>query len=567
LNIDRKIEVLVLPGRQSNEGLAGFQLNAFKGVVGKDANLTFQEADTTWSYEPYHDLHDADDMSRTLSKGKPFKTWFNISSDDPRKRPYMWKFFDPNVKISYSKKEAESEVQKLIDRTSGGDFDVVLGMFEGSIVVHMAVAKLMAQGKPVPWRLSVFFGSMPIRDDQYLGPLATGVANHPAVMVFGRSDQDYFYARGGQGGRRASEEYYSSCTVLEHLQGHQMPSDQPVAKDIYDRILGEMKYHCGQGPKPPRLPWPARPTSFPLLDLLGMFPKKLKVLSLAGGHSCEAINKVQTAMLKNRLGQTAEWSHLAGSKVWEWYDGEPTPTDTEKMFAGKNPLMNWYLDKAHETGTGRLNRDKQFDPNVDVEFFDIPEVLDHLEKFIEENGPFDVIVAFSQACIILHMLIGRLRKRALKDNLPEPLGRSEHQKSSAEEMPWRLSCFFSGMHVRDRRWQNLVETDAKSSHPTVFVYGKADEYYDYAKDGFGSRSQEDYYEKPLVLEHEESHQFPSVLPRANEINDRVIDKIWSHCGGRLFDEPVPTPPAITAGGAGGKSDLWAIVGPQRPPPV
>ena len=74
-----------------------------------------------------------------MSKGKPFKTWFNISTDDPRKRPYMWKFFDPKVKVSYSTKEAESEVQKLIERTSSGDFDVVLGMFEGSIVVHMAM--------------------------------------------------------------------------------------------------------------------------------------------------------------------------------------------------------------------------------------------------------------------------------------------------------------------------------------------------------------------------------------------------------------------------------------------
>lgn len=95
-----------------------------------------------------------------------------------------------------------------------------------------------------------------------------------------------------------------------------------------------------------------------MLDLTGMVPKKLKVLSLCGGHSCESISKIQTAAFKGRLGAIADWVYLAGSKEWTWYDGEPTPSDMEKMIAGKNTLNNWYLDKAHETGTGRLNRDK-----------------------------------------------------------------------------------------------------------------------------------------------------------------------------------------------------------------
>jgi len=285
-------------------------------------------------------------------------------------------------------------------------------------------------------------------------------------------------------------------------------------------------------------------------------PRKMKILSLCGGHACEALNKMQVATLKNMLGADAEWTFMAGFKEWEYYDGEPIPSDTEKMIAGKNKLMNWYLDKAHE-GPGRLNRDKQFDPNINVEYYDIPEVLQKFEDYLDENGPFDVIVAFSQGCIMLHMLIGHLRKRKLKDGT-----RAENQICSAEEMPWRMSVCFAPMHVRDRAWQHLVETTPKSTHPMVLVYGKADEYYDYARDGFGSMPCEEYYENPLIMTHDQSHEFPTTQPRANQIYNTVIDQIYYHCGGR-YNEPMAGSKAIGAASsaAGGKVDLKSFLGP------
>jgi len=265
---------------------------------------------------------------------------------------------------------------------------------------------------------------------------------------------------------------------------------------------------------------------------------------------------MQTAALKSALGPNAEWTYLVGSKVWEYYDGEPIPSDMEKMIAGKSPLYNWYLDKAHE-GPGRLNRDKQFDPNVKVDFFDIPEVLERFEKFLDENAeepnpPFDVVVAFSQGCIMLHMLIGHLRKRKLKDN-----SRFQNWICGAEQMPWRLSVMVSGMHVRDKAWQHLVETPTKSTHPVIFVNGKADEYFDYARDGFGSMSQEEYYENPMILNHDGSHEFPSG-PRGTEIYKTIVDQIHYHCGGRQDSAP-PTAPVIA--GAAGKFDLKSFLGP------
>lgn len=159
---------------------------------------------------------------------------------------------------------------------------------------------------------------------------------------------------------------------------------------------------------------------------------------------------------------------------------------------------------------------------------------------------------------MLHMLIGHLRKRKLKDET-----REQNQICTAEEMPWRISLFFAGMHIRDKRWQHLIDTPTKSKHPAVFVYGKRDEYFDYARDGFGHKPQEEYYENPLIMMHEQSHEFPTAQPRANQIYDNIIDQIMYHCGGRL-DSAVPSPPSI---GAVGKQDLQALIGPQRPPPL
>merc|ERR1711879_349672 len=137
-----------------------------------------------------------------------------------------------------------------------------------------------------------------------------------------------------------------------------------------------------------------------------------------------------------------------------------------------------------------------------VESVDIPGKVAHLKRFIAEQGPFDVIVAFSQGCIMLHYLVGHLRKEGV------------------QVLPWKLTVFFEGMHIRDEAYFDLFETHCP--HPTVHIFGKKSDYYAYAREGWcGSKRVEEYYENPLVLTHEEGHQFPMQQPRAKEIYDRV----------------------------------------------
>jgi len=490
-----------------------------KQAFGKGADFHYVEGDHLWTYRPGVDLHDADEMSKKLSKGKPFLDWFTHETDDAVERLDITRQQDPRVKVTYHDPEKACEkVLRYIEES--GPIDVVTGLFEGCIVVHMLVALLAKRGTTIPWRLSLLFGSLPVRDLGQAALFESRKVSHPALFVFGRLDEYYFYNRTGAGcvhtplgARRPlpSEDYYDNSMILEHNHGHVLPSASDSA--IFARIVEEARWHCGLLPVPPtKIAHVPKPVAPPLLDWNTMQPRKIRVLALCGGHSCKYVIKYQTTPLRLALGKdVAEWTFVEGDQDWTWKPGEPVPTDMEEKIAQGKQLKNWYMDEPH-TGSDdpRENREKQFDPSVTVEYFDIPETLSRWTTYITENGPFDVVVGFSQACIMMHLLIGSLK--------------------GLDDLPWRLSVFFNGMHIRDERFFHLVE--AKSRHPTVHIFGKADEYYHYARDGFGTapRVQEEYYENPVVLTHEQGHMFPTEEPRAKDIYDGVTKEIFKFCG-------------------------------------
>eukprot|EP00408_Alexandrium_pacificum_P062365 CAMPEP_0171178484 /NCGR_PEP_ID=MMETSP0790-20130122/12774_1 /TAXON_ID=2925 /ORGANISM="Alexandrium catenella, Strain OF101" /LENGTH=591 /DNA_ID=CAMNT_0011643405 /DNA_START=81 /DNA_END=1856 /DNA_ORIENTATION=+ len=542
--IDHRLQVLVLHGRQSNENLVNFQVSALKREFGKEVDVKFVEGDVIWVYRDGVDNHDADPMSVTLSKGKDFKTWFNHTTDDKRDRVDFFKQQDPSVKVTYEGHEAA--VDKVLNYIENeGPVDVIISVFEGTLVVNLMIAKLVKEGKPIPWRASIMFSPLAIRDDTLTGPMTKEKVKHPVVMVFGKTDEYHYYQRNAAG-RVPAEEYYEDPVILEHNDGHQLPATQPRAAEIFARAVAEAKYQCGLLPEAPkRVMMPSKPTSMVLKNLEDMTLRKVRVLCLTGGHSNIPVIKFQTNQLKMALGRdNAEFVYLEGTKDWSWYEGEPKVSDMEERIAGGKQLKNWYIDRIHEEGgtekeilgykahvkTDRENKDKQFDPTSDVEYFDIDAVVEDLISYIYKEGPFDVIVGFSQGGIFLHLLIAYLRKKEVggREKYPD---RWQHARHSTEQMPWRISVFFNAMHVRDKRYFHLFDKKLEG-HPTVFVYGKEDEYYEYARDGFGNKPQEEYYDNPLCLVHDQSHEFPTQMPRAKQIYDKVVAQIWRHCGGK-----------------------------------
>jgi hypothetical protein len=430
--------------------------------------------------------------------------------------------------------------------------DVVLGVFEGSIVVHLAAARLLQQNESVPWELSVFFGSLPIRDDKYASAFAQGRKSaHKTIHVFGRHDEYYFYGRHAAG-RVAPEDYYENALVMEHNEGHRLPGSQPDAGRIFGRVAAEIRDCLGFPPQDTptelhnwrRKQGPPKPISHPILDQDQMVPRKIRILCLCGGHSCAELVKFQTTALRMAIGKdAADWIYMEGFEDWPqaqkkfmpedkydaWFAEEPVVSDMEKKLAKGAQLKNWYMDTLHEVvPTNKPNREKQFDPTTRVIYHELMDKVEKLKKQITDEGPFDVLVAFSQGCIMTHMLIGHLRKETPTNVFPE-VHRRFYGRDDPEEMPWRLSVFFSGMHIRDKDYMHLFDTP--SPHPTVHVFGKEDEFYEYGRDGFENKPQEEYYVDPLVMTHAQGHMFPSDQPRAKQIYDRVAQEVWKYCGG------------------------------------
>jgi len=524
-SINRKPQVLLLYGRQSNNTLFSFQTTGLRNTL-KDCDIHWLDADMVWQFEENKDLHDVDDMTKAISKGKEFYTWFEQDCDDARVRPDCWKLFDPSVKVHYRTGEPERAVDKLLSYVNEkGPIDVIGTLFEGSMLVHLAIARLISEGKDIPWKLSVFFGAQPIRDASYAQAFQGKIA-HPTFFVFMKLEHYYHFTRTGAG-MKASEDYYENPIIMETLDTHAMPSIQPRATEVYERIHDEINWRCGlRKEKPKKVATPPKPFTFPILNLVGMLARKIRVLAMAGGHAREEIIQFQTTPLRMALGKdNAEWTFLHGFKEWTYYKGEPVPSEFEEKIAAGKQLYNYYLDKAHDD-RDITNAKKQFDPNVFVEYYDFQESIDQFKTYIEENGPFDVIVAFSQAAIFLHGVMSSIRRSPIADKT-----REDNYRNSPDVMPWRITLMFNGMHVRDKRYFEWFD-GPKLKHPTVMVYGTEDEFYDYSKDGFGNKPQHEYYEDPIMMEHGQDHVFPTVNPRAKEIYDRCVAEIWKHCGGR-----------------------------------
>ncbi|CAE7213252.1 unnamed protein product, partial [Symbiodinium natans] len=244
-------------------------------------------------------------------------------------------------------------------------------------------------------------------------------------------------------------------------------------------------------------------------------PKKLRIFALAGSITCKELLKFQCGQLAALLGKDAvEWTYAEGTVSHSWQFAEQL-SDFERTVAKKRQeLISWYEDIYH-CNQDRPVLEKQFDPTVKVESVDIPAKVALLQRRLHEEGPFDVILGFSQGCIMMHYLVGHLRKQG-------------------EPVPCKLLLFFEGMHIRDWRYVELFETPV--AHPSIHVFGEKSPYYSYAREGrCSSKRVEDYYENPLVLTHSEGHNFPTQPPRSTEIYGIVREQILKHTSSAQAD--------------------------------
>ncbi|CAK9000855.1 unnamed protein product [Durusdinium trenchii] len=233
---------------------------------------------------------------------------------------------------------------------------------------------------------------------------------------------------------------------------------------------------------------------------------KIRILALAGSLTCKEMIKFQCGPLAAALGKdVAEWTFAEGTVAHPFDVASKSLTDFERLVAGKRQqISSWYIDIYH-CEKERSVTEKQFDKEVDVESVAISDKVAELRQRVQEEGPFDVALGFSQGCIMMHFLMGHLWQEGIAP-------------------PWKLSLFFEGMHIRDHRYAHLFEKPL--DHRSIHIIGKASPYYAYAREGWCSKTKvEDYYLNPVVLTHEEGHCFPTMQPRAKEIYEILRKEI------------------------------------------
>jgi len=228
--------------------------------------------------------------------------------------------------------------------------------------------------------------------------------------------------------------------------------------------------------------------------------RKIRVLALHGGGSNTNVMKFQTGQLRRVFGDHCdEWEFLNGGRFWE----TDQTTDIMVAIAKDMPFYGWYGVESDDT-SDRPYTEKLLDLSVNFTYTEVEKSVERVMEHIRSQGPFDVLVGFSQGCVVLHLVAGLLRERG-------------------EACPWKVSLLFNGMPVRDPRFARLFETPL--TVPSVHIYGRQDHLYEY-----GKASQQATYVDPVVLEHDEAHKFPTRQPRCKEVYDEVLREVLWHCG-------------------------------------
>mmetsp|Transcript_107990 Transcript_107990/g.322930 ORF Transcript_107990/g.322930 Transcript_107990/m.322930 type:complete len:361 (+) Transcript_107990:1-1083(+) len=268
--------------------------------------------------------------------------------------------------------------------------------------------------------------------------------------------------------------------------------DRKGTKNATGELYVSLKTSQYPGPKPPPIDRP-----------------KMRVLVLHGAGSNATAIKFQSVRLKTLTRAYAEWDFLEGPK--EWDDEElrhHTPRDVnEERIKGMGSYRGWWVtDYDPPRPCGWTHRECHFDFSYKVTFSHFEEAMDHVKKHMAEKGPYDVILCFSVAAVVVSTLAATI----IRDE-----GR----------VPWRLLLLFNGMFARDEKWDALVR-DAPLDIPCVQVYGRNDHFRQFQSDRLMR-----YYTNPIILEHDGHHSFPSPdLPHTEELYAEVAASMRWHCG-------------------------------------
>lgn len=213
--------------------------------------------------------------------------------------------------------------------------------------------------------------------------------------------------------------------------------------------------------------------------------KHVRVLCLHGGGENRLAMEYRMAALMSQLGEHAVFDYLEGPLHWTGH----IDADIATMF-GAGGYWAWYTLAASGVCDG------------------ISQSLFHIESYIKDHGPFDVLVGFSQGCSIITLLVARLLKSGLRP------GAQTGPKLDSVGVPWRLLILCNGVPPPDTDEYRQCFTHLLDV-PTLHVMGKADRFY------AASLRLRGLYSCPHVIEHNEGHK----LPRDSNLHAQIASVV------------------------------------------
>lgn len=274
--IDRKMRVLAIHGAGANSNIMKVQTDTMRRIMreGELCEWDFVDGDLEWDWEgagnSYTDPSSEADARHApqaqimigMAQGMPFRGWFRVQCHDHSARPWIEKINDSSVDY-HANEQLEANCEKILEHIkTKGPYDIVLAFSSGTVVVNVLTGLLRERGEKPPWRLSVLFSPVLVRDSRFKNLLSEPLSQ-PVIMVYGKrgpggsainwSTDDWANHVAKQ---TLSKWMYKKPVVLDDGEhAHEIPRVGHTQERQLKKIAAHMFKVCGQVP-----PFPTKVT-------------------------------------------------------------------------------------------------------------------------------------------------------------------------------------------------------------------------------------------------------------------------------------------------------------------
>ncbi|KAG9406026.1 hypothetical protein AC1031_003948 [Aphanomyces cochlioides] len=217
-------------------------------------------------------------------------------------------------------------------------------------------------------------------------------------------------------------------------------------------------------------------------------PRPLRILCLHGGRSSSTVISLQVSGFVQAFGPGAEFEELDGP----FPASGPPEQDILDLFGDEEDYFEWWdADDHHDQAYPGWQKG-----------------LAYLQRHVEENGPYDVILGFSQGAMITTLM-------------------TAHYIHAKKTVPYKAIVLVSGMWPVDGM-PDLPVNEATGKpvvdFPSFHILGSKDHMYVVGLDQVSYFAESSRH----VFTHNQGHRFPP-LPQSRGIYQEIVQKLHAVC--------------------------------------